>query len=137
MNSEIEVDPMTEPPVIEFEREEFPPGPYREFMEAMSGMDIDDQVMEKEEIHVVEPKRWRVIIFNDDRTTFDFVIYLLTTVFNHTVESAAEITIKVHEEGSGTAGIYSEEISEEKTEEARALIAQTPFPLQVDREPIE
>ena len=100
-------------------------------------MDFDDQVIEKEETIITQPKQWRVIIFNDDRTTFDFVIFLLCTVFHHTPERAAEITIQVHEDGSGTAGVYSEEIAEEKTEEARKLIAQTPFPLKVDCEPID
>lgn len=36
---------------------------------------------EKERIDLHEPRRFKVIIFNDDFTTMEFVVKILTTVF--------------------------------------------------------
>ena len=38
---------------------------------------------EKERIDLHEPRRFKVIIFNDDFTTMEFVVKILTTVFSN------------------------------------------------------
>jgi len=94
---------------------------------------IDHQVTvdEKIRIRISEPKRWKVIILNDDATSIEFVISMLMEVFNHSAETAADVTLKVHQEGSGIAGIYSFEIAEVKAVEATNLARQNGFPLQL------
>ena len=61
-----------------------------------------------------EPPLYRVIYINDSVTTMEFVIETLVTIFNHTPESAQEVTMKIHEEGSGTAAILPYEMAEQK-----------------------
>jgi len=95
----------------------------------MTGTDV--RIDEKIRIHVAEPKRWKVIILNDDATSIEFVVSMLMEVFNHTAETAADVTLKVHHEGSGIAGIYSFEIAEVKSVEATNLARQHGFPLQI------
>jgi ATP-dependent Clp protease adaptor protein ClpS len=70
----------------------------------MAGTDI--QLDEKIKVVVSEPKRWKVILLNDDSTPMDFVISMLMEVFKHSVDTAKEVMLEVHETGSGIAGIY-------------------------------
>ena len=71
---------------------------------------LDEKIKQK----IEEPKKWKVILLNDDHTPMDFVIGVLTEIFRHTQETAKDITIKIHTEGSGIAGVYSYEIAEVK-----------------------
>jgi len=94
----------------------------------------DIQLEEKIKIKATEPKRWKVIFLNDDTTPIDFVISLLMEVFKHTQEAAKDITIQVHETGSGIAGVYSFEIAEVKAVESTQLARTNGYPLQVKLE---
>lgn len=98
----------------------------------MPGTDI--QLDEKIKITATEPKRWKVIFLNDDTTPVEFVIQLLTQIFKHTETTARDITMQVHESGSGIAGVYSFEIAEAKAVEATQLARVNGFPLQIKLE---
>ena len=78
----------------------------------------DIQLDEKIKIKTSEPKRWKVILLNDDSTPMEFVIALLMEVFRHTHDSARDIMLQIHENGSCVAGLYSFEIAEAKAVEA-------------------
>jgi ATP-dependent Clp protease adaptor protein ClpS len=92
---------------------------------------IDVQIDEKIKQSITEPKKYKVIFLNDDKTPIEFVIELLIKLFRHTEETAKDITLIVHNEGSAVAGIYTYEIAEQKTIESTALSRQNGFPLQV------
>ena len=94
----------------------------------------DVKIDEKIKIKVSEPKRWKVILLNDDSTPMDFVVGLLTEIFKHTENTARDIMIVVHETGSGIAGTYSFEIAEAKAVEATQLARTNGFPLQIKLE---
>ena len=94
----------------------------------------DTKIAEKTKIKVQEPKQWKVILLNDDVTPVEFVIALLIEVFRHKQESATNVTMQVHEEGSGIAGVYSFEIAEVKAVEATNLARANGYPLQVKLE---
>jgi ATP-dependent Clp protease adaptor protein ClpS len=94
----------------------------------------DIQLDEKIKIKVSEPKNWKVIFLNDDTTPMDFVISLLIEVFKHTQDRAKDITIQVHETGSGIAGVYSFEIAEAKAVEATNLSRTNGYSLQIKLE---
>lgn len=98
----------------------------------MPGTDI--QLDEKIKVTVSEPTRWKVIFLNDDHTPIEFVIELLMQVFKHTTDTAKDITMQVHETGSGIAGVYSFEIAEAKAVETTQLARTNGFPLQVKME---
>lgn len=98
----------------------------------MPGTDI--QLDEKIKVIITEPKRWKVIFLNDDTTPVEFVVQLLTQIFRHTETTARDITIQVHETGSGIAGVYSFEIAEAKAVEATQLARVNGFPLQIKLE---
>lgn len=92
----------------------------------------DIEVIEKidEAIKVQEPKMYKVILHNDDKTTFDFVIAVLMDIFHKTVDEAIEITKLIHVTGQGIAGApYTREIAEEKTLETVSFSRVNNFPL--------
>jgi ATP-dependent Clp protease adaptor protein ClpS len=97
-------------------------------------VDSDVKIDEKIKQKVVEPKRWKVIFLNDDQTPMEFVIELLVTIFKHSQETAKEITMEIHTNGSGIAGVYSFEIAEIKAVEATTLARSNGFPLQIKME---
>jgi ATP-dependent Clp protease adaptor protein ClpS len=94
----------------------------------------DIQLEEKIKIKATEPRRWKVILLNDDTTPIEFVISLLIEIFKHTQETAKDITIQVHETGSGIAGVYSFEIAEVKAVESTQLARTNGYPLQIKLE---
>jgi ATP-dependent Clp protease adaptor protein ClpS len=94
----------------------------------------DIQLDEKIKVTAQEPKRWKVVILNDDSTPMDFVISVLMEIFKHNPDSAKHVTLEIHEEGSGIAGIYSFEIAEVKAVEATNQARQSGFPLQIKLE---
>jgi ATP-dependent Clp protease adaptor protein ClpS len=97
---------------------------------ALTDIVLDEKIKQRFE----EPKLWKVVLLNDDHTPIDFVIGILTEIFKHTQETAKAITIQIHTEGSGIAGVYSYEIAEVKAVEATNLARSNGFPLQIKME---
>lgn len=83
---------------------------------------------------IVNPPKWRVVLFNDDTTPMDYVIELLMRMFHHSMEDAKEIMLTVHNAGRGIAGVYPYEIAEQKTSEAAADARTNGYHLQLDIE---
>lgn len=94
----------------------------------------DIQLDEKIKVTIQEPKRWKVILLNDDSTPMEFVISLLVEIFKHTPDTAREIMLDVHQTGSGIAGVYSFEIAEAKAVESTQQARSEGFPLQIKLE---
>lgn len=84
-----------------------------------------------------EPPMYKVIYINDNVTTMEFVIETLITIFNYTNESAHEVTVKVHEQGSAVVAVLPYEIAEQKGVEVTQLARNNGFPLAVKLEPQE
>jgi len=82
-----------------------------------------------------EPPMYRVIYINDNVTTMEFVIETLVTIFNHSPESAHEVTMQIHENGSGIAATLPYEMAEQKGVEVTQLARNNGFPLAVKLEP--
>jgi ATP-dependent Clp protease adaptor protein ClpS len=78
---------------------------------------------------IKQPPKYKVIILNDDKTPMEFVIALLVGVFKHSEASAVQITMKIHNEGSGVAGTYNFEIAEQKAVDATMLSRNAGHPL--------
>ncbi len=91
----------------------------------------DVQLDEKIEQKVTVPRRYKVIVLNDDVTPIEFVISVMTAVFRHNVETATELTMQIHHKGSAIAGVYSYEIAEQKTAEATQVARDSGFPLKL------
>ena len=86
---------------------------------------------EKISLDLQEPKKYKVVFLNDDSTPMEFVIEVLQNIFKHNHNSATEITLQIHNEGSGIVGVYSHEIAEMKATETTSLARNHGFQLQV------
>jgi ATP-dependent Clp protease adaptor protein ClpS len=94
----------------------------------------DVVIDEKVKVVISEPKRWKVILLNDDTTPMEFVIGILVEIFKHSIDTAQDIMLQVHETGSGIAGVYSFEIAEAKAVEATNQSRTNNWPLQIKLE---
>ena len=78
-----------------------------------------------------EPKKYAVVIYNNDTTPMELVVDILFEIFNHSKQIAYELTMKIHNEGSAVAGVYNYEIAEQKAIEAVKTSRTEGFPLVV------
>ena len=60
------------------------------------------------------PPMYKVLLLNDDYTPMAFVIEVLEQFFNMSRERATVVMLKVHNEGSGLAGLYPRDVAETK-----------------------
>ena len=86
-------------------------------------------IKETIDIKFDKPKKFKVILHNDDKTPMAFVIELLIGLFTHDAAKAEIITMEVHTKGKGIAGIYYYEIAEQKAHEANNISRNNGFPL--------
>jgi ATP-dependent Clp protease adaptor protein ClpS len=95
----------------------------------------DEELSLEERKKTRRPRRFRVLLHNDDYTTMEFVIHVLMEHFGKPPAEATAVMLQVHQKGVGVAGVYSREVAETKvaevTEEARA----NGMPLKLTTEP--
>lgn len=72
------------------------------------------QLENQSELLTKEPKRFAVFMLNDDYTTWEFCIRIITEVFQKSIPEADNITRDIHTKGKGLCGIYTHEIAETK-----------------------
>ena len=77
----------------------------------MPEFEDDGAVMTESETRLEKPPLYKVILHNDDFTTMEFVVFILSQVFLRSNDEAFAIMLKVHHEGIGIAGVYSFEIA--------------------------
>lgn len=97
-------------------------------------MSVDTKIDDKVVVSLQPPKMFKVIMLNDDVTPMDVVIAILMKVFKHSEERAKEITLEIHNEGSGIAGIYTYEIAEQRGIEATDIARANGAPLRINVE---
>lgn len=94
-------------------------------------------VKEREDIKLKEPRRYKVIIHNDDFTTMEFVVKVLSTVFYKSLPEAETLMLAVHKAGSAVVGIYSYDIAKSKINKATTMARNEGYPLRLTLAPEE
>jgi ATP-dependent Clp protease adaptor protein ClpS len=97
-------------------------------------MSTEVKVEDNVQVILEPPKLWKVVFVNDNQTPMDLVIKLLKMIFKHSEITAKEITLEIHNTGSGVAGVYPYEIAEQKGIEATAIARQNGSPLRIQVE---
>ena len=93
------------------------------------------QLRERSRTNLKEPKRYKVIIHNDDFTTMDFVVMILTQVFFKSEEEATALMLQVHHYDKAVVGIYTYDIAVSKANKATNMAREQGFPLRLTVEP--
>lgn len=88
-------------------------------------------VATKERVEVEWPKDYKVILHNDQVTTMEFVVMLLKKVFKKDEATSYQIMMSVHKNGTGIAGIYTEDIARTKANLGMSLAQNQGFPLKI------
>lgn len=89
----------------------------------------DQDVLTEDDEKVDVPKRFKVVLLNDDYTTMEFVIYVLESVFHKTPQQATTLMLAVHQNGKGICGVYSKEVAETKVAITTELARKNEYPL--------
>ncbi len=89
----------------------------------------DQDLLEREHTEIQPPKRFHVVLVNDDYTPMDFVIDVLQRFFSLNEESATQVMLKVHYEGKAICGTYSAEIAEMKVSQVTVYAQENEHPL--------
>ncbi len=82
------------------------------------------------------PKRYKVLLHNDDYSTQEFVVEVLMEYFHKTHAEATYIMLQVHQRGVGVAGVYPKDVAETKIQEVtdEARMRGMPLLLTMERE---
>jgi ATP-dependent Clp protease adaptor protein ClpS len=94
-----------------------------------------DETLVSDEIQTKEPKRYTVILHNDDFTTQEFVVHVLVNFFQKNQEDAFRLMLKVHLEGKARVGSYTKDIAESKVALITSYSRQNGMPLLLSIKP--
>ncbi len=95
------------------------------------------QLKERQRTIIKEPRRYKVVIYNDDFTTMEFVVLILKQVFFKSEEDANALMLQVHHSDKAVVGIYTYDIAMSKTRKATNMAREQGFPLRLTVEPEE
>lgn len=91
--------------------------------------DADTLTSTDTETDVTTPKKYKVILLNDDFTPMDFVLAILTEIFHKGSQEAYDVMMHIHNNGRGIAGVYPKDIAHTKVREVHQLAKHEGHPL--------
>lgn len=97
--------------------------------------DRDGQTALKERPKTKKPRKFKVLLHNDDYTTMEFVVEVLMSFFRKDRTEAMHLMLFVHMKGKAVAGVYTREIAETKVEQVTNHARDNGHPLLVTMEP--
>ena len=103
-------------------------GPAKE-VEREGGVELEERPKTK------KPKRYVVLLLNDDYTTMEFVVLVLMKFFHKDETQSTAIMLQVHHKGYGVVGAYTRDVAETKVEQVHAYAHQHGHPLKATAEP--
>lgn len=80
------------------------------------------------------PPECKVIFYNDDKTTMEFVVDVLKKIFNKSPDAAEYLMQTVHNNGSAVVGTYTYDIAASRASLTIKLARKQGFPLRVEIE---
>ena len=86
-------------------------------------------VATEERRKVARPKKYKVLLYNDDYTPMEFVVHLLEQVFGKGPSEATAIMLAIHNSGIGVAGVYVLDIAESKVTAVHQAAEKRGYPL--------
>lgn len=86
---------------------------------------------ERQHTSIREPRRFTVYLHNDDFTTMEFVVRILTGIFSKSSEEAEALMLHIHHSGKAPAGTYTYDVAMSKANKATRLARNEGFPLRL------
>lgn len=94
-------------------------------------MSVKGALKENTKAKVREPKKYKVVMHNDDFTTMEFVVSVLVDIFHKNQTDAERIMLAVHQKGSAVVGTYPLDIARTKVSEALTRAKKEGFPFRM------
>ena len=91
----------------------------------------DTKVKIKPNLSLREPPMFKIIYFNDEVTSLEFVVGSLIDYFNYNQDTATSISENIHHQGSAVVAVLPYEIAEQKGIEVTLEARSQGYPLQV------
>lgn len=91
-----------------------------------------ESVRERTESRLKEPKRYKVLMYNDDYTPMDFVVAVLQQIFDKNKNDAVGIMMEIHNGTFAVVGVYSRDIARTKANTATEWARSEGYPLKVE-----
>jgi ATP-dependent Clp protease adaptor protein ClpS len=88
---------------------------------------IDNELAEETELE--EPKKYNVLLLNDDFSTMEFVMDILIKIFRKSIAESETIMLEVHNNGQAICGVYTQEIALTKVAQVKNIARKAKFPL--------
>lgn len=82
-----------------------------------------------------EPRRYQVVLHNDDYTTMEFVVHVLQKFFYKSETEATQIMLHVHHKGYGIVGTFTRDVAETKATQVMDYAKEHGHPLRCTAEP--
>jgi len=81
-----------------------------------------------------KPQMYQVLLHNDDYTSMEFVVHILTEIFRHTQTMATQIMLQVHTRGVGVCGVYPYDMAATKVAQVQSRAVSSEMPLRCTME---
>ncbi|MFT4059496.1 MAG: ATP-dependent Clp protease adapter ClpS [Legionella sp.] len=81
------------------------------------------------------PRKYKVVLLNDDYTPMEFVVDVLKRFFRFSEETAVQVMLQVHIQGKGVCGIFTRDIAETKVALVNDYSRMNEHPLLASMEP--
>jgi ATP-dependent Clp protease adaptor protein ClpS len=117
------------------------PGKWSHCSSGMSERPSPTDPPNEEDLQVVErartkrPRRYQVVLHNDDYTTMEFVVEVLQRFFRKDITQARHIMLHVHHKGYGIVDTFPRDVAETKAEQVMDFAREHGHPLRCTAEP--
>ncbi len=106
----------------------------------MSGLNLEEivrQQVTEPEVRTENkvPRKYKVVLLNDDYTPMDFVVDVLKHFFHLNEETAIQVMLQVHNQGKGVCGVFTRDIAETKVAMVNEYARMNQHPLLSSMEP--
>jgi ATP-dependent Clp protease adaptor protein ClpS len=95
----------------------------------------EDDLQVVERARTKRPRRYQVVLHNDDYTTMEFVIEVLMRFFQKDIAQARHIMLHVHHKGYGIVDTFPRDVAETKAEQVMDFAKEHGHPLRCTAEP--
>ncbi|MDX2053902.1 MAG: ATP-dependent Clp protease adapter ClpS [Polyangiaceae bacterium] len=95
----------------------------------------DDGLAVADKPKTERPRRYQVVLHNDDYTTMEFVVHVLTKFFHLSDTEATSIMLQVHHKGYGIVGLFTRDVAETKASQVMEYAKEHGHPLKCTAEP--
>ncbi|MBI4701575.1 MAG: ATP-dependent Clp protease adaptor ClpS [Deltaproteobacteria bacterium] len=95
----------------------------------------DGDVATDRRIRVHKPRRYKVIVHNDNYTTMEFVVVVLMKFFHKSETEATHLMLSVHHRGHAVAGVFGKDVAETKVQQVVCFAQEHGMPLRLSAEP--